>query len=159
MCGHILISSAWCTALGFAWNVIGIQPMLSLDAGWLKLFNFLFITAPPSFSKPVSPPLPSLCSPSSFPASPLLLVRPLSSLCTVSSLWAHRRVLGSNKCSSRRNNRHKLKLKWSILMVRLFFVIVSVHSYNIIPPNRLEFEVVYIFLEESTEFVFFLKRN
>lgn len=38
-------------------------------------------------------------------------------------------------------------------------VIVSVHSYNIIPPNRLEFEVVYIFHEESLEFVFFLKRN
>lgn len=67
MCGHILISSAWCMVLGFARNVIGTQPILSLDAGWLKLSNFLFIPAPlllSIYTSPLSfpafiPPLPS----------------------------------------------------------------------------------------------------
>lgn len=56
--------------------------------------------------------------------------------------WANR------KCSSTGNNSHKLKLRWSLLMVCVFFSFCPLLQHN--SPNRLEFKFVYIFQEEST---------
>lgn len=138
---------------GICFEHYWIQHILSLEAGWLKLSDFLFITAlppAPAFLQYTNLPSPS------WPSFPFFLPCFIAAVCLSSVFLLHKchpswlidMCWANKKCSSRGNHTHKLKLKWSILLV-FFCSFVSVHSYNIIHPNRLEFEFVYIFHKES----------